>query len=140
MNYLQTLQVFTNPDKLFIVSGSQQALNLLVSMPFPNGKSNILIKQPTYFGFIESATLHQAATFGIELAMEGIYLERLEYIFRNNDIKFFYIVPRFQNPLGHSYTNVVENIVLRLKTFCGFKTKKSSSLKYKGDELFFILN
>lgn len=38
VKYLQNLQVFTEPERLFIVSGSQQALNLLVSMPFPNGK------------------------------------------------------------------------------------------------------
>ena len=36
--YLQDLQVFTEPDRLFIVSGSQQALHLLAAMPFPNGK------------------------------------------------------------------------------------------------------
>ncbi len=112
--YLQGLQVFTDPDRLFIVSGSQQALHLLVSMPFPNGKSNILIEQPTYFGFIESVHLHQATTFGIDLTMEGIDLERLEYIFRNNDIKFFYIVPRFQNPLGHSYTNAEKRKIVEL--------------------------
>ncbi|WP_445478343.1 aminotransferase-like domain-containing protein [Lysinibacillus irui] len=112
--YLQSLQVFTDPDRLFIVSGSQQALHLLVSMPFPNGKSNILIEQPTYFGFIESVHLHQATTFGIDVTMEGIDLERLEYIFRNNDIKFFYIVPRFQNPLGHSYTNAEKRKIVEL--------------------------
>ncbi|MFL1997633.1 PLP-dependent aminotransferase family protein [Lysinibacillus irui] len=112
--YLQSLQVFTDPDRLFIVSGSQQALHLLVSMPFPNGKSNILIEQPTYFGFIESVHLHQATTFGIDLTMVGIDLERLEYIFRNNDIKFFYIVPRFQNPLGHSYTNAEKRKIVEL--------------------------
>lgn len=106
VKYLQSLQVFTEPERLFIVSGSQQALNLLVSMPFPNGKNNILIEQPTYFGFIESANLHSITTFGIDLSMDGIDFERLEYIFRNNDIKFFYIVPRFQNPLGHSYTKI----------------------------------
>jgi DNA-binding transcriptional MocR family regulator len=105
VKYLQDLQVFTQPERLVVVSGSQQALNLLVSMSFPNEKNNILIEQPTYFGFIESITLHQATTFGIELSMEGIDLERLEYIFQNNDIKFFYIIPRFHNPLGHCYTN-----------------------------------
>lgn len=66
VKYLQSLQVFTEPERLFIVSGSQQALNLLVSMPFPNGKKNILIEQPTYFGFIESANLHSITTFGID--------------------------------------------------------------------------
>jgi len=105
VKYLQNLQVFTQPERVVIVSGSQQALHLLVSMPFPNGKNNILVEQPTYFGIIESINLHQASTFGIELSMEGIDLDRLEYIFRNNDIKFFYMIPRFHNPLGHCYTN-----------------------------------
>ncbi|MBU5210209.1 PLP-dependent aminotransferase family protein [Heyndrickxia oleronia] len=114
MKYLQNLQVFTQPERVVVVSSSQQALNLLVSMPFPNGKNNILIEQPTYFGFIESVTLHQATTFGIELSMEGIDLDRLEYIFRNNDIKFFYIIPRFHNPLGHCYTNSEKKKIVEL--------------------------
>src|SRR4051812_43075238 len=114
VKYLQNLQVFTQPERVVVVSGSQQALNLLVSMPFPNGKNNILIEQPTYFGFIESINLEQATTFGIELSMEGIDFDRLEYIFRNNDIKFFYIIPRFHNPLGHCYTNFEKKKIVEL--------------------------
>ncbi|MEG0385306.1 MAG: PLP-dependent aminotransferase family protein [Solibacillus sp.] len=114
VKYLQTLQVFTQPERLVVVSGSQQALNLLVSMPFPNGKNNILIEQPSYFGIIESINLHQVTTFGIELTMDGIDFDRLEYIFRNNDIKFFYVIPRFHNPLGHSYTNSEKKKIVEL--------------------------
>ncbi|KHF38199.1 aminotransferase-like domain-containing protein [Halalkalibacter okhensis] len=114
VKYLQNLQVFTQPERLVVVSGSQQALNLLVSMPFPNGKNNILMEQPTYFGFIESINLQQANTFGIELTMEGIDLNHLEYMFRNNDIKFFYIIPRFHNPLGHCYTNREKKKIVEL--------------------------
>ncbi|MGN7938394.1 aminotransferase-like domain-containing protein [Virgibacillus sp. 6R] len=114
VKYLQNLQVFTKPERLVVVSGSQQALNLLVTMPFPNGKNNILIEQPSYFGIIESINLHQATAFGIELSMDGIDLDRLEYIFRNNDIKFFYIIPRFHNPLGHSYTNREKQKIVEL--------------------------
>ncbi|MFC0274737.1 PLP-dependent aminotransferase family protein [Metabacillus herbersteinensis] len=114
VKYLQNLQVFTQPERVVVVSGSQQALNLLVSMPFPNGKNNILIEQPTYFGFIESINLQQATTLGIELSMEGIDLDRLEYIFRNNEIKFFYIIPRFHNPLGHCYSNSEKKKIVEL--------------------------
>lgn len=114
VKYLQNLQVFTKPERLVVVSGSQQALNLFVAMPFPNGKNNILIEQPSYFGIIESINLHQATAFGIELSMDGIDLDRLEYIFRNNDIKFFYIIPRFHNPLGHSYTNREKQKIVEL--------------------------
>jgi len=112
--YLQSLQVFTQPERLVIVSGSQQALNLFVTMPFPNGRSNILIEQPSYFGIIESIQLNQVTTYGIELTMDGIDLERLEYIFRNHDIKFFYVIPRFHNPLGHSYTNSEKKKIVEL--------------------------
>lgn len=111
---LQNSQVFTEPDRVVIVSGSQQAIHLLTALPFPNGKKNILIEQPTYFGMIESLQIHQVTTLGIELSMNGIDLERLEYIFKNNDIKFFYIIPRFHNPLGHSYTNREKKKIVEL--------------------------
>lgn len=111
---LQDSQVFTEPDRVVIVSGSQQAIHLLTALPFPNGKKNILIEQPTYFGMIESLQIHQVSAFGIELSMNGIDLDRLEYIFKHNDIKFFYIIPRFHNPLGHSYTNNEKKKIVEL--------------------------
>jgi DNA-binding transcriptional MocR family regulator len=111
---LQNSQVFTEPDRVVIVSGSQQAIHLLTALPFPNGKKNILIEQPTYFGMIESLDINQVTTFGIELSMNGIDLERLEYFFKNSDIKFFYVIPRFHNPLGHSYTNSEKKKIVEL--------------------------
>ncbi|AFH60634.1 aminotransferase-like domain-containing protein [Paenibacillus caseinilyticus] len=114
VKHLQDLQVFTVPERLFMVSGSQQALNLLVSMPFPNGKDNILLEQPTYFGLIDSVQLHNKTAFGIDRTRDGIDLNRLEFIFRNNQIKFFYTVPRFHNPLGYSYTNEQKKRIVEL--------------------------
>ena len=112
--YLQHLQVFTKPDRLVITSGSQQALHILSAIPFPNGKKNILIEQPTYFGMIDSLQLNQVKTFGIELSMEEIDLERLENLFRIHDLKFFYIIPRCHNPLGHHYTNEEKKKIVAL--------------------------
>lgn len=111
---LQASQVFTSSERLVIVSGSQQALHLLTTMPFPNGKKNILIEQPTYFGMIELLHLNQTTTLGIELTMNGIDLEKLELMFKNNDIKFFYVIPRFHNPLGHCYTNADKKKIVEL--------------------------
>lgn len=111
---LQHSQVFTDPNRVVIVSGSQQAIHLLTALPFPNGKKNVLIEQPTYFGMIESLELNQVTTFGIDLSMDGIDLARLDYLFRNNDIKFFYVIPRFHNPLGHSYTNREKKRIVEL--------------------------
>lgn len=106
---LQDLQVFTVPERIAVVTGSQQALHLFVSLPFPNGKKNICVEQPTHASFIESLRLQNAVAVGIERTSSGIDLDRLEEIFKHQDIKFFYTVSRFHNPTGNSYTNTEKN-------------------------------
>lgn len=112
--YLQCLQVFTKPERLVITSGSQQVLHILSNIQFPNGKKKILIEQPTYFGMIDTLQLNHCDTLGIDITMDGLDFEQLESIFRNSDIKFFYIVPRFHNPLGHHYSNKEKKRIVAL--------------------------
>jgi len=111
---LQNLQVFTNPEQLVIVSGSQQALHLLTLMNFPNGKCNIVIEQPTYFGMVDVIEISGVQAFGVELKMDGIDLHKLEQLFKEQQIKFFYVIPRFHNPLGHEYTNEEKKKIIAL--------------------------
>ena len=112
--YLRNNQVFTTPERICVVSGSQQALNLLVSLPFPNGKDKICVEQPTHASFIESIKVHHAAAIGIEITGKGVDLKRLEEIFKDDDIKFFYTVSRFHNPTGYSYTNTQKRKIVEL--------------------------
>jgi DNA-binding transcriptional MocR family regulator len=111
---LQNLQVFAPPDRIAVVSGSQQALDLLVSPPFPNGKEMICVEQPTHFSFIESITSRGLKAVGIEMKEDGIDLGHLEEIFQTMRIKFFYTVSRFQNPTGYSYSNVEKKRIVQL--------------------------
>lgn len=46
--YFSHQQIFTKEENVFITSGSQQALNILLKMKFPNKKKKILVEQPTY--------------------------------------------------------------------------------------------
>lgn len=112
--HLQELQVFTVPERIYVVTGSQQALHLLVSLPFPNGKRNICLEQPTHAGMIESVCQHQATVFGIEVGRDGIDMLRLEELFKHHDIKLFYTVSRFHNPTGYSYTNEERRKIVEL--------------------------
>ena len=112
--YLQHLQVFTKPERLVITSGSQQALHILSIMPFPNQKKSILIEHPTYFGMVDTLQLNHVPTISIELTMQGIDFKQLEQLFQHHEIKFFYIVPRFHNPLGHCYTNEEKKKIIAL--------------------------
>lgn len=101
--HLANYQVFTQLSNIFIVSGVQQALSILCTMPFPNQKRMILIEQPCYHLLVEHLQTHQLPVMGIRRTEQGIDMDELERIFRTEDIKFFYTIPRFHNPLGSSY-------------------------------------
>lgn len=111
---LQDYQVFTDKKYVFITSGSQQAINILTMMQFPNNKENVLIEQPTYYGIIKSLELNNINTIGIKRDCNGIDFNELEEIFKNCNIKFFYTIPRFHNPTGFSYSNNDKKQILKL--------------------------
>ncbi|MCZ8519820.1 MULTISPECIES: aminotransferase-like domain-containing protein [Paenibacillus] len=100
--HLAVSQIFAGPERICVVSGAQQALHLLASMPFPNGKSVILVEQPCYAGMLKIIGLLGVTAIGIARTESGLDLDELERHFRNNSIKFFYTVPRYHNPLGTS--------------------------------------
>ncbi|MCX7710579.1 MAG: PLP-dependent aminotransferase family protein [Clostridia bacterium] len=113
-DHLRDSQIFCGIDQIFITSGSQQALYILSKMSFPNGKRNVLIEQPTYYGMIKALELNQITAIGIERKADGYDMDRLESIFRSNDIKFFYMIPRFHNPTSFSLQADQRKQILKL--------------------------
>lgn len=111
---LQDYQVFCKPSNVAITAGSQQALDILVKLAFPNSKSTVLIENPTYEPIIKNLEMNKIRTIGIEKTFNGIDLDKLEQIFKEEPIKFFYTIPRFHNPLGNSYSNSVKKSILKL--------------------------
>ncbi|WP_141432142.1 PLP-dependent aminotransferase family protein [Bacillus sp. 03113] len=114
VNHFSEHQVFTSEESIFITSGAQQALNILTKMPFTNNKKTILVEQPTYGLMQEMVIQNGIKLVGIDRNEHGIDLDELESIFRKKDIKFFYTIPRFHNPLGTSYSEKVKKEIIRL--------------------------
>jgi DNA-binding transcriptional MocR family regulator len=113
--HLANYQVFTKPDHIHITSGVQQALAILALMPFPNKKRGILMEQPSYHLFIQLVESYQLPVHGIRRSPHGdIDLNHLEHLFRTEDIKFFYTMPRFHNPLGCSYSEPTKKAIAKL--------------------------
>lgn len=112
--YLADFQVFTSPDNIFINLGIQQALSILTNMKFPNNKEYILIEQPTFKYFIDFLKHLGKKVIGIERDENGIDLNKLEDLFKNNNIKFFYTIPRNHSPLGTSYNKSQRKAIARL--------------------------
>jgi DNA-binding transcriptional MocR family regulator len=112
--YFEDYQLFCSLEDIYITSGSQQAINILCSMPFPNGKSNVLVEQPTYNGALKALETTNTPVIGIKRTFNGIDFEELERKFACDNIKCFYTIPRFSNPLGISYSNDDKKQIIKL--------------------------
>lgn len=112
--HLANYQVFSKPDHIFITSGVQQALSILTMMPFPSGKSAVLLEQPSYPMLIRLLECYRIPAEGISRSQNGIDLDELEHLFQSGNFKFFYTIPRFHNPLGTSYSQRLKKEIAKL--------------------------
>ncbi|MBV7272116.1 PLP-dependent aminotransferase family protein [Clostridium sp. PL3] len=112
--HLMNFQIFTKTENIFITNGAQQALYILGAMPFPEGRAKVLVEQPTYSVMLRILENAKTPVIGIKRTHEGVDLDELEEIFKKGDIKFFYIMPRYQNPTGFCYDNIQKKEIVKL--------------------------
>ena len=106
--------LYCKPDQLVLTSGTQQALFILSQIDFPSEGAEILVEQPTYHRMNRLLVAQGLAYQTIERRIDGIDLEELEEQFKSRKIKFFYTIPRFHYPLGHSYSDQEKRAILDL--------------------------
>ncbi len=97
-----------NRDNILIVSGSQQALDLIGKI-FIDPGDPIIVGLPTYLGALQAFQSHRARMIGVPVDKKGMNVDRVEeilkkYAKKKEKIKFVYIVPDFQNPSGVTMT------------------------------------
>jgi 2-aminoadipate transaminase len=93
-----------NDDNIMIVSGSQQALDLIGKV-FIDPGDPIIVGLPSYLGALQAFSAHRASLIGVALDKQGMDVDRVEKILKEHKekgerIKFIYVVPDFQNPSG----------------------------------------
>ncbi len=91
-------------DNILIVSGSQQALDLIGKI-FIDPGDPIVVGLPSYLGAIQAFRSFRANMVGARLDKQGINVNMVEDILRiytakGQHVKFIYVVPDFQNPSG----------------------------------------
>lgn len=93
-----------NFENVLITTGSQQALDLIGKI-FLNKNDGVILEKPSYLGAIQAFSQYQPKFYQIELTQDGMNTEELEKTLQNNNnIKFIYAIPDFQNPTGLSYS------------------------------------
>jgi len=114
VSHLAGDQVFAKVEQIVVTSGAHQVLQILARMPFPNGKTAVLVEQPSYDLYLRLLETEGIPVSGIARTAAGIDLQELEQRFRSGAFKFFYTMSRYHNPLGTSYNAETRKAIARL--------------------------
>lgn len=112
--HLADYQVFAKPEQIVVTSGAQQALSLLASLPFPNGRAVVALEQPVYAGMVAALNDLGIPAVGVRRTSHGFDLAEVERLFAGGDIKCFYTNPRLQNPAGDSLARQQRQALVKL--------------------------
>ncbi len=88
-------------DNILILSGSQQALDLIGKIIIDPG-DKILVEEPTYLGALQAWNAYQAGYITVATDDEGLRMDALEEALKTGEGKFLYALPNYQNPTGIS--------------------------------------
>lgn len=91
--------VYTVPENLIVLNGSQQGLDLIARLLLEPGDA-VITEQPAFLGAIDIFRAYGAKLIGIPLDEEGMMVERLERVLSRVRPKLIYTIPTFQNPSG----------------------------------------
>lgn len=87
-----------SPDEVLIVSGSQQALDMLGKL-FIDPGARVLVEAPSYLGALQSFSLCEPEFMAVPTDGGGLIPEALDAQLVG-DARFIYVLPNFQNPTG----------------------------------------
>ena len=88
------------PDEILIVSGSQQALDLLGKVLIDKD-SKVLVETPSYLGALQSFSLYQPQYASVATDDGGLVSEAITPALAEG-ARFLYALPNFQNPTGRT--------------------------------------
>jgi len=91
--------VTITPDQVLMVSGSQQALDLLGKVLIED-HSKVLVETPSYLGALQAFSVYQPEFVSIPTDEFGLLPEEVEKI--ADGARLLYALPNFQNPTGRT--------------------------------------
>ena len=102
-NYLSKVNIRTKINNIQIVSGAQQAIDLLAKVLLNYG-DKVIVERPTYTGALSAFRTREASVKGISMQKDGMDLNKLEAELQKSSVRFIYIMTSFQNPTGITWS------------------------------------
>ncbi|GFN36175.1 aminotransferase-like domain-containing protein [Tepidimicrobium xylanilyticum] len=101
---MKKVKVDLESDNILITNGSQQGLDFSARI-FINPGDVIICESPSYLGAINAFKAYEPRFVEVETDDEGMIMEDLEKALKENEnVKFIYVIPDFQNPSGKTWS------------------------------------
>lgn len=101
---MKKVKVNTSFENVLITSGSQQGLEFSGKI-FLNPNDVVICESPSYLGAINAFNSYQCQFREVQTDNNGMIIEDLEKQINGNDnVKFIYVIPDFQNPSGKTWS------------------------------------
>lgn len=101
--YIAQKNIFSNPDRIQIISGAQQGISLISKVLLSYGDV-VFVEEPSYPGALEVFRENGIKVVGVPLLDDGIDIGILKMRLEKIRPALFYIMPNFQNPTGITYS------------------------------------
>ena len=87
-------------DRIIITSGAQQVMDLAAKVLCNEGDA-VICETPSFIGSLNCFRSYNAKLIGVPVESDGMDIDELEKALKENDnVKFIYTIPNFQNPTG----------------------------------------
>lgn len=112
-NYLKFFNINCPPELIQVVSGGQQAIDIISKALIHFGDS-VITETPTYKGALDSFKSRDARIVQIPIENGGINLKKLEARIKIECPSFIYIMPHYQKPTGICYSLETKRDLIKL--------------------------
>jgi len=112
-DYLKSKSIYNNLKEIQIVSGAQQAIDIIAKILLDYG-DKVVVEKATYFGALQAFASRKAEIKSIEIKRDGLDLDELEDYLKKNKIKLFFTMQNFQNPTGVNWSREKQQHLLEL--------------------------
>lgn len=124
-------------DNILIVSGSQQALDLVARVLIDEG-DRIIVENPTYVGMLQCWRPYNLHFSAIPTDRDGMRVEEIEGVLRSAPHKLMYSIPTFQNPMGITLSHERRLKLAQILAEHGipfYEDDPYSALRYSGEDI-----
>ncbi len=88
-----------SPDNILILSGSQQAIDL-VGRVLLNERDRVIVENPTYVGMLSAWKPYDIDFSAVPTDADGMIVDEMQPLLDEGGHKLLYSIPSFQNPQG----------------------------------------